>query len=65
MIEIKDIAAMAALLKLYINDLVKNAYDNIELGSDVDYTEIAAHVDTLEKALEVVKDDLNYRLNNF
>lgn len=56
---------MAALLKLYINDLVKNAYDNIELGSDVDYTEIAAHVDTLEKALEVVKDDLNYRLNNF
>lgn len=65
MVEIKDIAAMAALLKLYINDLVKNAYDNIELGSDVDYTEIAAHVDTLKKALEVVKDDLNYRLNNF
>lgn len=65
MVEIKDIAAMAALLKLYINDLVKNAYDNIELGSDVDYTEIATHVDTLKKALEVVKDDLNYRLNNF
>lgn len=64
MIEIKDIAALAALLKLYINDLVKNAYDNIELGSDVDYTEIAAHIDTLEKALEVVKDDLDYRLNN-
>lgn len=64
MIEIKDIAALAALLKLYINDLVKNAYDNIELGSDVDYTEIAAHVDTLKKALDVVKEDLNYRLNN-
>lgn len=64
MVEIKDIAMLAALLKLYIADLVKNAYDNIELGSDVDYTEIAAHVDTLEKALEVVKDDLDYRLNN-
>ena len=64
MIEIKDIAAMAALLKLYINDLVKNAYDNIELGSDVDYTEIAAHVDTLKKALDFVKEDLDYRLNN-
>lgn len=64
MIEIKDIAALAALLKLYINDLVKNAYDNIELGSDVDYTEIAAHVDTLKKALDVVKEDLDYRLNN-
>lgn len=64
MVEIKDIAMLAALLKLYINDLVKNAYDNIELGSDVDYTEIAAHVDTLEKALDVVKEDLDYRLNN-
>lgn len=64
MIEIKDIAALAALLKLYINDLVKNAYDNIELGSDVDYTEIAAHVDTLKKALDVVKEDLDFRLNN-
>lgn len=64
MVEIKDIAALAALLKLYINDLVKNAYDSIELGSDVDYTEIAAHVDTLKKALDVVKEDLDYRLNN-
>lgn len=64
MIEIKDIAALAALLKLYINDLVKNAYDNIELGSDVDYTEIATHVDTLKKALDVVKEDLDFRLNN-
>lgn len=64
MVEIKDIAALAALLKLYINDLVKNAYDNIELGSDVDYTEIAAHIDTLKKALDVVKEDLDYRLNN-
>ena len=64
MIEIKDIAMLAALLKLYINDLVKNAYDNIELGSDVDYTEIAAHVDTLKDALDVVKEDLDYRLNN-
>ena len=64
MVEIKDIAALAALLKLYINDLVKNAYDNIELGSDVDYSEIAAHVDTLKKALDVVKEDLDYRLNN-
>lgn len=64
MVEIKDIAALAALLKLYINDLVKNAYDNIELGSDVDYTEIAAHVDTLKKALDVVKEYLDYRLNN-
>lgn len=64
MVEIKDIAALAALLKLYINDLVKNAYDNIELGSDVDYTEIAAHVDALKDALDVVKEDLDYRLNN-
>ena len=64
MVEIKDIAMLEALLKLYINDLVKNAYDNIELGSDVDYTEIAAHVDTLKKALDFVKEDLDYRLNN-
>lgn len=64
MIEIKDIAMLAALLKLYINDLVKNAYDNIELGSDVDYTEIEMHVDALKDALDVVKEDLDYRLNN-
>ena len=64
MVEIKDIAMLAALLKLYISDLVKHAYDNMECGADVDYTEIEMHVETLKDALAVVKEDLDYRLNN-
>ena len=64
MVEIKDIAMLAALLKLYIADLVKHAYDNMECGADVDYKEIEMHVDALNDALEVVKEDLDFRLNN-
>ena len=55
---------LAALLKLYIADLVKHAYDNMECGADVDYKEIEMHVDALKDALDVVKEDLDYRLNN-
>lgn len=63
-IDLKDLAALVALLKLYRSDLYQCASDNFELGHDFDYKEVAQKIEKIENALDVAFDDLKYRLES-
>lgn len=54
-------------MKQYRNELVRNAYDELELNGndDLDVKDLADKVVSLDKALEVAMDDFEYRIKNY
>lgn len=67
MFTLNDLATLVALLKQYRNELVRNAYDELELNGndDLDVKDLADKVESLDKALEVAMDDFEYRIKNY
>lgn len=67
MFTLQDLATLVALMKQYRNELVRNAYDELELNGndDLDVKDLADKVESLDKALEVAMDDFEYRIKNY
>lgn len=67
MFTLQDLATLVALMKQYRNELVRNAYDELELNGndDLDVKDLADKVVSLDKALEVAMDDFEYRIKNY